>query len=123
MIFIDRSVPRPVATALQAVRSDVMWLEPYFSHRTPDADWLSVAGRNGWLVITRDNKIRTRPAERQALLDAGVGCFMITVRRNPTKWEMLRLIVCSLNEMEQLHAQDPMPFIYALNLSGLRRVA
>ena len=65
MIFVDRSVPRSVVTALRAVRDDVEWLEPRFPHDTPDPEWLAEAGKAGWLVITRDQRIRTRPFEQR----------------------------------------------------------
>ncbi len=74
---MDRSIPKPVADALKLVRKDVAWLEDLFDHRTKDEDWLKGAGEQGWLVILRDKKIRTRPRERQAISDHGVGCFIL----------------------------------------------
>ncbi|MBA3552593.1 MAG: hypothetical protein H0W27_06955 [Actinobacteria bacterium] len=41
----------------------------------------SAAGRRGWIVLTRDDRIRYRPGEQQILVDAGVRCFCL----NPTK--------------------------------------
>lgn len=65
MIFIDRSIPKSVADALKQVRDDVIWLEDIFPHDAKEAAWLREAGTNGWLVVTRDNKIRSRPGERR----------------------------------------------------------
>lgn len=48
MIFIDRSIPRPVAEALQKVRSDVEWLEPRFRHDAKEEEWLQFVGQAGW---------------------------------------------------------------------------
>lgn len=61
MIFIDRSVPRGVADAVKKIRDDVLWLEDKFPHSVSDEVWLARAGREGWLVITHDRKVRTRP--------------------------------------------------------------
>lgn len=124
MIFVDRSIPRAVAQALQAVRDDVIWLEDRFPHDTKDPVWLRDAGMNGWLVVSRDKKVRTRPGERQAIIDNSVGCFCLTQKQPPTRWECLKLIVMTLDEMERLFSQTPRPFIYGVRRSGqLRRIA
>ena len=74
MIFIDRAIPRSVADALKAVRrGDVMWLEDRFPHDTKDEDWLPAVGDDGWLVVARDKKMRTRPGERDAIIKHSVG--------------------------------------------------
>lgn len=75
MIFVDRSIPKSIARALQLVRSDVTWLEDVFAHDVHDTDWLRDVGNWGWLVIMRDKRILTRPGERAALLENKVGAF------------------------------------------------
>lgn len=121
MIFIDRSVPKSVVAALQQVRNDVEWLEPRFPHNIKDTEWLPIAGQNGWLVILRDKKVRTRPGERAAIRDNGVGCFIITVKRNINKWEYLKLLVAHMDDMEALFARTQRPFIYTLDSRGIGR--
>ena len=118
MIFIDRSIPKNVATALKAVRDDVLWLEDHFLHDTKDADWLPVAGKNGWLVITRDKKIRTRPGELRAILENNVGCFCLTQKKHPTRWQYLKLLVLALDNMERIFATAPRPFIHGVDQLG-----
>ncbi len=121
MIFIDRSIPKSVATALKAVRDDVLWLDDYFPHDTKDADWLPIAGQNDWLVITRDKKIRTRPGERRAILENNVGCFCLTQKQDPTRWQYLKLLVQTLDQMESSFATTPRPFIYRVDQLGKLR--
>lgn len=87
MIFIDRSVPKGVAEAIKQVRDDVLWLEDKFSHDIPDEKWLPVAGHEGWLVILRDKKVRTRPGEREKIMQHGVGCFILNQKQDPTRWQ------------------------------------
>ncbi len=115
MIFIDRSIPRSVATALTEVRDDVEWLEPRFRHDTADAVWLEEAGQSDWLVVTRDQRIRTRPAERAAIEDHGVGCFILAYRRPLDPWGILKLLTATLDEMERLFDSTPRPFIYTVS--------
>jgi len=121
MIFIDRSIPRSGARALQAVRDDVKWLEDVFPHNIKDADWLREAGLQGWLVISRDKKIRSRSGERHAIIENGVGCFCLTQKHNPTRWEYLKLLVNTVDEMEFLFGIRSRPFIYGITTEGTFR--
>ena len=115
MILIDRSIPRSVADALALVRDDVEWLEPRFAHDTPDEDWLAEAGRRGWVVVTRDKRIRTRARERRAINENDTGCFILAQRQVPTPWAALKLVVPTLDEMVQRFAETPRPFIFTID--------
>ena len=124
MIFIDRSIPKSVAAALKQVRDDVVWLEDAFPHRTTETEWLPEVGRREWLVISRDKKIRTRPGERRMLQEGKVGCFIIGQKKNPTRWEYLKLLAVTLDEMEEIFSSTQRPFIYVIHKDGrLSRVA
>lgn len=118
MIFIDRSVPKGVADAVKTMRDDVLWLEDEFPHDVPDEEWLALAGERGWLVITHDRKIRTRPGERKAIMDNGVACFILTYKQDLKKEEIVLLIASTLEEMERRFETTPRPFIYTVNKSG-----
>ncbi len=124
MIFIDRSIPRSVADRLKEIRGDVLWLEDRFPHDAPDEVWLEEAGRQGWLVITHDAKIRTRPGERRAIMEHGAGCFILTHKQDLTRTDIFDLVFCSLEEMEALFSRTRRPLIYSVNKSGqFRKVA
>lgn len=124
MIFIDRSIPKSVADSLKAVRDedDVRWLEDLYAHDKKDDEWLADAGKEGWLVLTRDKKIRTRPGERHSIIQHGVGCFIFGQKKDPTRWEYYKLLGGALDEMERLYASTPRPFIFLVARDGkLRR--
>ncbi len=118
MILIDRSVPRGVADAFKHVRDDVRWLDDEFPHGTPDHVWLAKAGTNGWLVIMRDKKVRSRPAERRAILENDVGCFCLIQKHDPTKWGYLKLLCATLDEMLAKFSSTPRPFMYGVDATG-----
>jgi hypothetical protein len=59
VIFVDRCIPKPVADELKRGRDDVRWLEDEFAPGTRDTVWLREVGARGWLVVTRDKRIRT----------------------------------------------------------------
>lgn len=124
MIFVDRSIPKAVAEALKQVRDDVVWLEDRFPHDTKEVVWLREAGAQGWLVVSRDKKIRTRPGERREIIANRVGCFILSQHQNFTRWGYLKLLAATLEEMERLFAETERPFIYTVDSTGkFRRVA
>jgi len=118
VIFVDRSIPRSVAKALQQVRSDVKWLEDVFDHDVEDIVWLRDVGDWGWLVIMRDKKILNRPGERAALIENRVGAFYLTHTDNPTRWQILKVIVGALDEMIEIFDRESRPFLYGLDRNG-----
>lgn len=124
MIFVDRSIPKSVAEALKLVREDeVAWLEDLFNDDVADEEWLEAAGREGWLVISRDKRIRSRFGERTALQRHGVGCFILAQKKSLTRWEYLKLLARTLDEMVQRFEETPRPFIYAVDSAGSMRKA
>ncbi|MDA1096334.1 MAG: hypothetical protein O3B84_03655 [Chloroflexi bacterium] len=119
MIWIDTSIARSVARALSEVRDDVRWLGDLYPYQhNKDSIWLPDAGNQSALVILRDKRVRTRPAERQLIIEHKVGAFIINQKRNPTKWQYLRLIVGALDEMEAKFLSTARPFIYTVDSMG-----
>lgn len=52
--------------------------DEYGSRKVPDERWLDDAGRRGWVVVTKDQAIRRRPAERRAFLRAKARVVCLT---------------------------------------------
>ena len=46
---------------------------------TEDAAWLPVVAARGWVIATRDGRMRHRPAERSAILEAGAILVVLLV--------------------------------------------
>jgi hypothetical protein len=119
VIFFDRSIPRGVAEAVKQVREDACWLEDVFEEGwIKDQDWIPEVGARGWLVITKDKKIRTRPEERRAVKENNVGCFILNYRQPLNRWEILKLVTSKLDEMEEKFANTPRPFMYLIDRNG-----
>jgi len=69
---------RAIARRLQGEGLRIELHDDHFAQGTPDAVWLPVVGKRGWIVLTKDTRIRYRPSEKQALLGAGVRAFAFT---------------------------------------------
>lgn len=125
VFYFDASVPIDVARALALVRDDIVYPGgPGCEIKSPgakDVEWLPIAGRNGWIVVMRDKKIRVRHHEREALLEAGVRAFCFTGGGNYSKWQLLDLFVRQVDAMTRV-AAEPGPYICSVTQAGVRRL-
>jgi PIN like domain len=74
--WIDLEKARAVAVGLEG-RGQVRVHDEEFEPGTADAVWLHRAGVEGWLVLTKDSKIRYRSNETEVLLAAKVRAFVL----------------------------------------------
>jgi hypothetical protein len=73
VLFLDECLgSTDVPRVLREKGIRVEFMRDHFGLSTPDADWLREVGRRGWVVLTKDQRIRRRQAEFQALLEAVV---------------------------------------------------
>ena len=84
-----------------------------------DTEWLRDAGENGWVVLLKDDKIRYRPAELEALTTSGVRAFCLT-NANLRGAEMAQRFVEQLGKIEKIASEQPGPYIYAVYVDGVR---
>ena len=118
VFFIDRSLGSIVVP--EALRHAGVHVEIHVSHfadNTPDIDWLSHVGQQGWVVLMKDKHIRSRPHERQALIYAGVRAFVL-VAGNISGQEMGQSFVNALPAMYDLLTQRATPFIAQITRQG-----
>jgi hypothetical protein len=118
LIFIDASLPRTVADELKKVREDVVFKHDIFPLGTDDSVWLRKVGVEGWLAITHDKHVRTRYGERRAIMENGVGCFILTYKQDLKREEIVAIVFAYLAEMEQKFKDTPRPFIYTVSKHG-----
>jgi len=77
--FIDRSLGRKHLAQMLSEESEKYELhDDHFSQDTPDVDWLKEVGKRGWVVFTKDKRIRHHQDELNALLQANNAVFVFT---------------------------------------------
>lgn len=123
VFFVDRSLgSKYVPEALQEVGAHVEIHAKYFPDEAEDADWLADVGRRGWVVLTKDDRIRYRPHEIAAIERAGVRAFVLTTARMKGA-EMAALFAKLAVKLARLAINTPAPFVFTLNRAGeLRKV-
>jgi predicted nuclease of predicted toxin-antitoxin system len=118
VIFVNGSIPRSAADELTKIGKDAKWKGELFPLDTKDPVWLRAAGINGWIVITRDKRIRSRPGEREAIMAHSVGCFILTYRNDLKRDEIARVVLASIDAIEEKFRTTPRPFIYTVSKDG-----
>lgn len=92
--------------ALRAAGVEIRVHDELFPQGTEDVVWLREAGFNGWIVITRDDRIRYNQLEKQAVIAARLRFFSIT-SSSLTGEEAAALILSALDRMSRLCRQHP----------------
>lgn len=58
-----------------------------------DTEWMPLAGRHGWIVLSRDRRTRTRPAELELYYEHGLRSVWLGAKRDlgpPDQYELFR---------------------------------
>jgi hypothetical protein len=93
-----------------------------FGPDTDDEVWLAEAGRNRWIVPTRDDGIRYRPGAQQVVLQAGVICFCLHPTKGLTGDAMADVLANALPSILRLANHRPVGgYIIGLNRAGRLR--
>ena len=117
----DLALGRSLALARKDVLHPGHVRLPEVSLGNPDAVWLPIVGGLGLVVITRDKKIRSRPAEAALVVAAGVRGFVLTSAGDLSTWHTLSLLVRQWDALERHLAQYPSgPWLAALTSHGVR---
>lgn len=106
-----------VADALRRVGARVEVHDDRFSPDARDEDWLREVGLKGWIVFTRDQRIRHRKLELSALLKARVAAFVFT-GGNVSGEDMANTLKRSLPAILRFVRKYPRPFIASIVKSG-----
>jgi len=87
----------------------------------PDAEWLPIVGNLGLVVITRDKRIRSRPAEAELVVAAGIRGFVLTSAGDLSTWDTLTLLVRQWDALERYLVEHPNgPWLAAVTNQGVR---
>lgn len=91
--------------------------DDHFPPDAKDADWLSVVGKRGWIVLTKDERIRYRMIEQQAMMRASVAAFILTAG-GVSGPEVANIFINALPKMRRFVLKYDRPFIASVTRSG-----
>jgi predicted nuclease of predicted toxin-antitoxin system len=119
--FIDRSLGRRIVSDLRAAGFQVEEHAAHFADNAPDADWLGEAGRDGWVVLTKDKAVRRNALEFAAILAGNVACFSLG-HGNLKAEQMAHAFVAARLRMEKALRRFEPPMTASVTTTGHVRV-
>lgn len=122
--FVDEN-DLALGKALAAEYDDVVFPGhpelPEVPRQTPDDDWLPVIGDRGLVVITRDQRIRYRPVEKQAWVRHRVRGFVLTGRSSQSTADSKAILAMHWPTITALVLSELNgPWMRAVTAGGLR---
>lgn len=122
-VFVDEDTGSSVGKALEAIGVEAFYVSAskHSIIKSGDGDdvWLPIAGRNGWLVLTRNIRIIENEAERELVISERVG--MVFLPQHLSRFELLRLILKKWDWLKAIDATVPRPFAFSVNPIGRTR--
>ena len=100
--FVDENLGLKLVTGLRDLGyTNIEHVEETFNKGTEDEIWLRYVGENGYILITKDKKIRKNPKEKQALLQYKIVAFYLGGSEMGIK-EISKQMINSWQKMEAL---------------------
>jgi hypothetical protein len=106
-----------VADALRHAGAEVEVHDDHFPPNARDDVWLPPVGERGWIVLTRDKRIRYRSQERAALIQARGRAFVLS-GGSLSGPAMAAVLVNALPVMRQFVERYQAPFIAGVTQAG-----
>lgn len=119
--IVDNNIGPGVARGMRCFGEDVTHLTEHFRDDVSDPEWLARAGRKGWFVLTRDDRIRSRPNELAAVKQHGIGLFFLA-GKNRTKCQIIQQLIRNWPRIKDLACQDRPPFAIRVPPTGTKLV-
>jgi hypothetical protein len=89
----------------------------HFAPETQDTVWLPVIGEKGWILLTKDKRIRFNDLEKATVIAYRVRKFYFT-SGNYSGAEMAIMLVAAIPEIVRLCQKQAPPFIASITKAG-----
>src|SRR5438045_7322343 len=92
--------------------------DEHLAQDASDPEWLAFAGQNNWIVITRDERIRYRVAEKQAIRRAKVRAFVLAAQGNLRAETLAENFLKALPKIRRVVEKQKSPFEAKISRGG-----
>jgi hypothetical protein len=118
VFYLDESIySRVLVSAMQVAGANVRRVGLDVPFGSTDDVWLRVVGKNHWIALMRDQRIRRRRLEIEALTAHRVAAFAFTGGQE-TAQRTAQTICPLLIKFANMHVSEPKPFLYTFGVSG-----
>ena len=115
--FVDNNLSPKLARGMAAFGEDVTHLQDHYPADAKDTDWLPRIGRDEWILLTRDNRVRFKPAELGAIKQHRVGAFFLGGKER-SRWDLIQQVVRNWSRMNELAEKTARPFAFRVPPQG-----
>jgi predicted nuclease of predicted toxin-antitoxin system len=117
--FLDRQLGRhKMAEILRAAGLKIEVHDDHFRQDAVDPEWLTTVGEKNWIVVTRDERIRYRVAEKQAIRRAKVRAFVLAAQGNLRADMLAQNFLQALPKIRRTIKDNKPPFVAKISRSG-----
>ncbi len=118
LLFIDRCAwSRKLGEALYTAGIRFVAHHQKFAPACTDVEWMKAAGREGWIVLTRDQAIRRKPNELKAFREAKLIMFALA-SGNASAEDTARLVVRLYPKILRKAQSAKPPAMFSVTLAG-----
>jgi hypothetical protein len=118
VFFLDKCLGRfVVANALRKCGERVEIHENHFEADTPDHEWVPEVGRRGWIILSKDTRLRHNNIELIALLKANTHSFILT-SASQSGPEMAAAFVAALRDIKKILVRFQAPCVATVSPAG-----
>ena len=107
-----------MAGALRKAGLNIEIHDDHFAQDAEDPEWLTACGKKNWIVVTRDERIRYRVPERQAIRRAKVRAFVLAAQGDLRAEMLANNFLEALSKIRQTVKQQKPPFIAKISRDG-----
>ena len=117
--FFDNNLGQFLVRGLKEFGEHVCHITEHFDADTDDEEWLEYVGERGMFLVTRDEKIRKRPVEWEALKRHKVGAFFLG-GKHMGRWAQIKQVIRAWQQMKDIAGREHRPFAYRVNFHGTK---
>jgi hypothetical protein len=115
-----RKLPKTLREAGLTVRTLADIYGEEAAQETEDVEWIRRAAEEDWIVLCKDDRIRRRPAERQALTEGNIRVFCL-MNANLGFAEQAAYFMTNRHRILQAAAK-PGPYLYGVYKDTIKMV-
>jgi hypothetical protein len=117
--FVDRSLGgKIVPLALELHGWNIKRHDKIFHQDADDPTWIYGAGKQGWIILTGDNRLRYNPLEKDALKNCGTLAFILADKRDLKGREMADVFIKAEKAIMRAIKTQPAPGVFRVYSDG-----
>ncbi len=117
IFLVDECLGKGVVRALRKAGRHAEWSRDHYPEGTDDEEWIPKVAERGWVILSKDERIQSRPHEVHAVKASGAALFVLRAR-NMNGDAMVAAYLAALSKIEKYASSRRRPFIYRVSRDG-----